>query len=258
MSTVSASVLRLKLEVEEKKQAVGLLQRALVTPRHPCPAEPHALQGAMTIRALLPSLGVSCQRCSLRGSRPRLLLALSAQSLPRRPLQVQQRDLTVRRVKETEKELGRQLRQQRDHYEATIQRHLSFIDQVPPPGQWGSRGEGSGPAGSAGLSGASLAHPQGHFETHGPSAPGLLPSLEMGSILPVGTAGRARPGHPWVLPPAAVTRPHPMAVYPSHGPVDRHTCPPGPWGPPQAPGSLWCLGRGPLRAAAVAPALDCS
>nr|XP_045744249.1 centrosomal protein of 131 kDa isoform X3 [Mirounga angustirostris] len=68
----SASVMRLKLEVEEKKQAVGLLQRALV----------------------------------------------------------QQRDLTVRRVKETEKELGRQLHQQRDHYEATIQRHLSFIDQL--------------------------------------------------------------------------------------------------------------------------------
>ncbi|XP_004404558.1 PREDICTED: centrosomal protein of 131 kDa [Odobenus rosmarus divergens] len=68
----SASVLRLKLEVEEKKQAVGLLQRALV----------------------------------------------------------QQRDLTVRRVKETKKELGRQLRQQRDHYEATIQRHLAFIDQL--------------------------------------------------------------------------------------------------------------------------------
>ncbi|XP_049491478.1 centrosomal protein of 131 kDa isoform X1 [Panthera uncia] len=71
-STVSSSVMRLKLEVEEKKQAVGLLQKALV----------------------------------------------------------QQRDLTVRRVKETEKELGRQLRQQRDHYEATIQRHLSFIDQL--------------------------------------------------------------------------------------------------------------------------------
>ncbi|XP_044103179.1 centrosomal protein of 131 kDa isoform X1 [Neovison vison] len=71
-STASASVMRLKLEVEEKKQAVRLLQRALV----------------------------------------------------------QQRDLTVRRVKETEKELGRQLRQQREHYEATIQRHLSFIDQL--------------------------------------------------------------------------------------------------------------------------------
>uniref|UniRef100_A0A8C8XYC6 Centrosomal protein 131 n=1 Tax=Panthera leo TaxID=9689 RepID=A0A8C8XYC6_PANLE len=71
-STVSSSVMRLKLEVEEKKQAVGLLQKALV----------------------------------------------------------QQRDLTIRRVKETEKELGRQLRQQRDHYEATIQRHLSFIDQL--------------------------------------------------------------------------------------------------------------------------------
>ncbi|XP_047563902.1 centrosomal protein of 131 kDa isoform X2 [Lutra lutra] len=71
-SMASASVMRLKLEAEEKKQAVRLLQRALV----------------------------------------------------------QQRDLTVRRVKETEKELGRQLRQQRDHYEATIQRHLSFIDQL--------------------------------------------------------------------------------------------------------------------------------
>ncbi|XP_054564818.1 centrosomal protein of 131 kDa isoform X2 [Eptesicus fuscus] len=70
-SEVSASVMRLKLEVEEKKQAMALLQRALA----------------------------------------------------------QQRDLTIRRVRETEKELGRQLRQQREHYEATIQRHLSFIDQ---------------------------------------------------------------------------------------------------------------------------------
>lgn len=68
----STSVMRLRLEVEEKKQAMVLLQRALA----------------------------------------------------------QQRDLTVRRVKETEKELGRQLRQQREHYEATIQRHLSFIDQL--------------------------------------------------------------------------------------------------------------------------------
>ncbi|ELK12260.1 5-azacytidine-induced protein 1 [Pteropus alecto] len=82
VSEVSTSVMRLKLEVEEKKQAMALLQRALA----------------------------------------------------------QQRDLTVRRVKETEKELGRQLRQQREHYEATIQRHLSFIDQVIPPGKWGASG----------------------------------------------------------------------------------------------------------------------
>ncbi|XP_003496925.1 centrosomal protein of 131 kDa isoform X2 [Cricetulus griseus] len=68
----SASMMRLKLEVEEKKQAMVLLQRALA----------------------------------------------------------QQRDLTIRRVKETEKELSRQLRQQKEHYEATIQRHLSFIDQL--------------------------------------------------------------------------------------------------------------------------------
>ncbi|XP_053767632.1 centrosomal protein of 131 kDa isoform X2 [Desmodus rotundus] len=71
-SEVSASVMRLRLEVEEKKQAVALLQRALA----------------------------------------------------------QQRDLTIRRVQETEKELGRQLRQQREHYEAAIQRHLTFIDQL--------------------------------------------------------------------------------------------------------------------------------
>lgn len=58
-------------------------------------------------------------------------------------MQAQQRDLTVRRVKETEKELGRQLRQQREHYEATIQRHLSFIDQVIPPGKWCASGVSS-------------------------------------------------------------------------------------------------------------------
>nr|XP_042139233.1 centrosomal protein of 131 kDa isoform X2 [Peromyscus maniculatus bairdii] len=68
----STFMMRLKLEVEEKKQAMILLQRALA----------------------------------------------------------QQRDLTIRRVKETEKELNRQLRQQKEHYEATIQRHLSFIDQL--------------------------------------------------------------------------------------------------------------------------------
>ncbi|XP_073901002.1 centrosomal protein of 131 kDa isoform X3 [Castor canadensis] len=68
----SMSVMRLKLEVEEKKQALVLLQRALA----------------------------------------------------------QQRDLTIRRVKETEKELSRQLRQQKEHYEATIHRHLTFIDQL--------------------------------------------------------------------------------------------------------------------------------
>ncbi|XP_028643690.1 centrosomal protein of 131 kDa [Grammomys surdaster] len=68
----STSMMRMKLELEEKKQAMVLLQRALA----------------------------------------------------------QQRDLTVRRVKETEKELSRQLQQQKEQYEATIQRHLSFIDQL--------------------------------------------------------------------------------------------------------------------------------
>ncbi|KAM9258174.1 LOW QUALITY PROTEIN: centrosomal protein of 131 kDa [Cariama cristata] len=42
----------------------------------------------------------------------------------------QQRDLTVRHVKQTEKELGHQLKLQREQYEAAIQRHLAFIDQL--------------------------------------------------------------------------------------------------------------------------------
>lgn len=44
--------------------------------------------------------------------------------------QAQQRELTVRHVKETEKELNRNFQLQKEQYEATIQRHLAFIDQV--------------------------------------------------------------------------------------------------------------------------------
>ncbi|CAL8304469.1 unnamed protein product [Lota lota] len=42
----------------------------------------------------------------------------------------QQRELTVRHVKETEKELNRNFQLQREQYEAAIQRHLAFIDQL--------------------------------------------------------------------------------------------------------------------------------
>uniref|UniRef100_A0A663M7Y4 Centrosomal protein 131 n=1 Tax=Athene cunicularia TaxID=194338 RepID=A0A663M7Y4_ATHCN len=69
---VTSSIMRLKLEVEEKKRAISLLQTALA----------------------------------------------------------QQRELTVRHVNQTEKELGHQLRLQREQYEAAIQRHLAFIDQL--------------------------------------------------------------------------------------------------------------------------------
>ncbi|XP_067403353.1 centrosomal protein of 131 kDa isoform X2 [Emydura macquarii macquarii] len=69
---VTSSIVRLKLEVEEKKRAISLLQTALA----------------------------------------------------------QQRELTVRHVKETEKELSHQLKLQREQYEAAIQRHLAFIDQL--------------------------------------------------------------------------------------------------------------------------------
>ncbi|XP_054454922.1 centrosomal protein of 131 kDa [Anoplopoma fimbria] len=69
---VSGSMMRIKLELEEKKRTVNMLQTALS----------------------------------------------------------QQRELTVRHVKETEKELSRNFQLQREQYEATIQRHLTFIDQL--------------------------------------------------------------------------------------------------------------------------------
>ncbi|XP_009069736.1 PREDICTED: centrosomal protein of 131 kDa, partial [Acanthisitta chloris] len=72
VTEVTSSMMRLKLEVEEKKRAVSLLQTALT----------------------------------------------------------QQRELTDRHVKQTEKELSHQLRLQREQYEAAIQRHLAFIDQL--------------------------------------------------------------------------------------------------------------------------------
>lgn len=45
-------------------------------------------------------------------------------------VQAQQRELTARHVKEMERELSRSFQLQKEQYEATIQRHLAFIDQV--------------------------------------------------------------------------------------------------------------------------------
>lgn len=69
---VTSSMIRLKLECEEKKRTVAMLQTALM----------------------------------------------------------QQRELTVRHMKETEKEMSQRLRVQKEQYESTIQRHLAFIDQL--------------------------------------------------------------------------------------------------------------------------------
>uniref|UniRef100_A0AAQ5Y2A7 Centrosomal protein 131 n=1 Tax=Amphiprion ocellaris TaxID=80972 RepID=A0AAQ5Y2A7_AMPOC len=69
---VTGSMMRIKMELEEKKRTINMLQTALA----------------------------------------------------------QQRELTVRHVKETEKELSRNFRLQKEQYEATIQRHLTFIDQL--------------------------------------------------------------------------------------------------------------------------------
>ncbi|XP_051273233.1 centrosomal protein of 131 kDa isoform X3 [Dicentrarchus labrax] len=69
---VTGSMMRIKLELEEKKRTVNMLQTALA----------------------------------------------------------QQRELTVRHVKETEKELNRNFQLQKEQYESTIQRHLTFIDQL--------------------------------------------------------------------------------------------------------------------------------
>ncbi|XP_010785587.1 centrosomal protein of 131 kDa isoform X2 [Notothenia coriiceps] len=69
---VTGSMMRIKLQLEEKKRTVNMLQTALA----------------------------------------------------------QQRELTVRHVKETEKELNRNFQLQKEQYEATIERHLTFIDQL--------------------------------------------------------------------------------------------------------------------------------
>ncbi|XP_067952002.1 centrosomal protein of 131 kDa-like isoform X2 [Watersipora subatra] len=44
--------------------------------------------------------------------------------------QNQQRELTIRHAKETEKEMSKRLDVQKNEYEETVQRHLSFIDQL--------------------------------------------------------------------------------------------------------------------------------
>ncbi|XP_023805049.1 centrosomal protein of 131 kDa isoform X2 [Oryzias latipes] len=69
---VTGSMMRLKMELEEKRRSVSMLQTALA----------------------------------------------------------QQRELTARHVKEMERELSRSFQLQKEQYEATIQRHLAFIDQL--------------------------------------------------------------------------------------------------------------------------------
>ncbi|NWH64393.1 CP131 protein, partial [Geococcyx californianus] len=69
---VRSSIMRLKLEVEEKERTISLLQTALA----------------------------------------------------------QHREMIVRHIKQTENELGHQLKLQREQHEAAIQRHLAFIDQL--------------------------------------------------------------------------------------------------------------------------------
>ncbi|XP_061866727.1 centrosomal protein of 131 kDa isoform X2 [Colius striatus] len=69
---LTSSIVRLKLELKEKQQTIGLLQTTLA----------------------------------------------------------QQREMTTRHIKQTEEELGQQLRLQREQYEAALQRHLAFIDQL--------------------------------------------------------------------------------------------------------------------------------
>ncbi|XP_056286453.1 centrosomal protein of 131 kDa [Pseudoliparis swirei] len=88
----------------------------------------------------------SATAAQVAGSMTRIKLQLEEKKRAVNMLQAalgQQRALTVRHVKETEKELGRSFQLQRDQYEATIQRHLSFIDQlIQDKKQLGERCEG--------------------------------------------------------------------------------------------------------------------
>lgn len=51
-------------------------------------------------------------------------------------LKAQQRELTLKHEKEKERELSRKFQLQKEQYESTIQRQLTFIDQVGRPGLW--------------------------------------------------------------------------------------------------------------------------
>jgi 5-azacytidine-induced protein 1 len=91
---VTNTMLSNRLELEEKKRTISMLQKALVYNR------------TKLGDGLMYELNVLMH------------------------FQNQQRELTVRHTKETEKELEARFTMQKQEYEATIQRHLNFIDQV--------------------------------------------------------------------------------------------------------------------------------
>ncbi|XP_006793410.1 centrosomal protein of 131 kDa [Neolamprologus brichardi] len=75
----------------------------------------------------------SATAAELTGSMMRIKLELEEKKRTVNMLQTalaQQRELTIRHVKETERELSRNFQLQKEQYESTIQRHLTFIDQV--------------------------------------------------------------------------------------------------------------------------------
>ncbi|XP_051968511.1 centrosomal protein of 131 kDa isoform X2 [Xyrauchen texanus] len=75
----------------------------------------------------------SATAAEVTGSMMRLKLELEEKKRTANMLQTalaQQRELTIRHVKETEKELSHNFQLQKQQYEATIQRHLTFIDQL--------------------------------------------------------------------------------------------------------------------------------
>lgn len=75
----------------------------------------------------------SATAAEVTGSMMRLRLELDEKKRTVNMLQTalaQQRELTIRHVKETEKELNHTFQLQKEQYEATIQRHLTFIDQL--------------------------------------------------------------------------------------------------------------------------------
>lgn len=51
-------------------------------------------------------------------------------------LKAQQRELTLRHEKEKERELSKKFQLQKEQYESTIERQLTFIDQVGERGLW--------------------------------------------------------------------------------------------------------------------------
>ncbi|KAI8500064.1 hypothetical protein Bbelb_223810 [Branchiostoma belcheri] len=119
-SEVASEMLKQRLELEEKQRSVAMLQKALGEMlKQRLELEEKQRSVAMLQKALREMLKQQLELEEKQRSVAMLQKALN-----------QQRELTIRHAREGEKEMKHRLQVQKEEYEATIKRHLGFIDQV--------------------------------------------------------------------------------------------------------------------------------